>query len=72
MLRPLLEVWSSRATGFSPMQYAARGNFDGTQLVLPFDPNEVIDNLRLERYPYGRFDRYERWLKVSTTVYARL
>jgi hypothetical protein len=26
-------------------------SFDGTQVVLPFDPDEIIDNLRLERYP---------------------
>jgi hypothetical protein len=25
-------------------------SFDGTQVVLPFDPDEIIDNLRLERY----------------------
>jgi len=43
-------------------------SFDGTQLVLPFDPNEVIDNLRLERYPYGRFGGYESRLK---SIYYR-
>jgi hypothetical protein len=37
--------------------------FDGTQLVLPFNPNEVIDNLRLERYPSGQFGEYENSLK---------
>jgi hypothetical protein len=36
---------------------------DGTQLVLPFDPNEVIDNLRLERYPDGRLGMCEKALK---------
>ena len=37
--------------------------FDGTQLVLPFNPNEVIDNLRLERYPSGQLGEYENSLK---------
>jgi hypothetical protein len=38
-------------------------SFDGSRLVLPFDPNEVIDNLRLERYPCGQLRKYERALK---------
>lgn len=38
-------------------------SFDGTQLVLPFDPNEVIDNLRLERYPSSRLGKCEKALK---------
>jgi hypothetical protein len=41
----------------------------GTQLVLPFDPNEIIDNLRLERYPSGQFGEYENALK---SAYYRL
>ncbi len=36
---------------------------DGTQLVLPFDPNEIIDNLRLERYPGCQLNERERTLK---------
>jgi hypothetical protein len=36
---------------------------DDTQLVLPFDPNEVIDNLRLERYPSGQLSAFEKALK---------
>jgi hypothetical protein len=32
---------------------------DGGQLVLPFDPDEVIGNLRLERYASVRLHRYE-------------
>ena len=42
---------------------------DGTQIVLPFDPTEVIDNLRLERYPSGQFGEYENALK---RIYYRL
>jgi hypothetical protein len=38
-------------------------SLDGTQIVLPFDPNEVIDNLRLERYPNSKLRRYEYALK---------
>ena len=38
-------------------------SLDGTRLVLPFDPTEVIDNLRLERYLSGQFGAYERILK---------
>lgn len=30
---------------------------------LPFDPDEVIDNLRLERYPIGHWSAYDRTLK---------
>jgi hypothetical protein len=44
-------------------------SFDGTRLVLPFDPNEVIENLRLERYPCGQLGKYERALKG---IYYRL
>ena len=33
------------------------------QVVLPFDPGEVIDNLRLERYPCSRMGKSERLLK---------
>lgn len=36
---------------------------DHTQVTLPFDPNEVIDNLRLERYPQGRLSAQENALK---------
>lgn len=36
---------------------------DGAQLVLPFDPDEVIDNLRLERYPTSQLSDYENLLK---------
>ncbi len=38
-------------------------SFDGTQVLLPFDPNEVIDNLRLERYPGIRLGAFENALK---------
>jgi hypothetical protein len=37
----------------------------GTQLVVPFDPNEVIDNLRLERYPDCQLSGRERALKAA-------
>src|ERR1700728_3487135 len=37
---------------------------DDGQLVLPFDPNEVIDNLRLERYPSGQLSACEKALKA--------
>jgi len=36
---------------------------DGSQLLLPFDPNEVIDNLRLERYPCSRLGKLEQAFK---------
>ena len=36
---------------------------DDRHLVLPFDPNEIIDNLRLERYPNGRLSAPEKALK---------
>lgn len=36
---------------------------DKSGLILPFDPNEIIDNLRLERYPCSRMGKYEKSLK---------
>jgi hypothetical protein len=36
---------------------------DGRQLVLPFDPNEVMGNLRMERYPDSQLGRAEKLLK---------
>ncbi len=36
---------------------------DKSQALLPFDPTEVIDNLRLERYPSSKMGKYERALK---------
>lgn len=36
---------------------------DGEELVLPFDPNEVIDNLRWERYPSSQLSKCEKALK---------
>lgn len=36
---------------------------EGGQVLLPFNPTEVIDNLRLERYTDGQFDQYETMLK---------
>jgi hypothetical protein len=47
----------------------SRVSFDGKQLVLPFDPDEVIDNLRLERYPSSRMGTWEKALK---DLYYRL
>lgn len=43
--------------------------FDGTQVVLPFDPDKIIDDLRLERYPGCQFDCHEKALK---STYYRL
>jgi hypothetical protein len=52
-----------------PIDMLSNVDLDGTRLVLPFDPNEVISNLRLERYPSGQFDQYESALK---SIYYRL
>jgi hypothetical protein len=38
---------------------------EGTTIRLPFDPSEIIDNLRLEHYPHGSLSAYE-------TVFKRL
>jgi hypothetical protein len=38
-------------------------SFDGAQVALPFDPDEVIDNLRLERYPSAQLGSCENALK---------
>lgn len=42
---------------------------DGKQVLLPFDPTEIIDNLRLERYPSSQLGAYEHALK---SLYYRL
>jgi hypothetical protein len=42
---------------------------DGKQVLLPFDPTEIIDNLRLERYPRSQLRAYEHALK---SLYYRL
>src|ERR1035437_1013074 len=36
---------------------------DGTNVVLPFHPDEIIDNLRLERYTSVQFSGYENAMK---------
>jgi hypothetical protein len=46
-----------------------RVSSDGTQVVLPFDPNEVIENLRFERYPTSQWANYEPFLR---RLYYRL
>ncbi len=40
-----------------------------SRLVLPFDPNEIIDNLRLERYPCTQMGKSEKALK---SIYYQL
>lgn len=42
---------------------------DGKQVLLPFDPTEIIDNLRWERYPSSQLRAYEHALK---SLYYRL
>lgn len=44
-------------------------SFNGAQLVLPFDPDEVIDNLRLERYAASHLAGCENTLR---RIYYRL
>jgi hypothetical protein len=44
-------------------------SFEGKQLVLPYNPNEVIDNLRLERYHGSQLGKCEKALK---DIYYRL
>jgi hypothetical protein len=58
-------------TAFTPPHWDAlpRVCIDGTSVVLPFDPNEVIDNLRLERYPTSQWAAYEHFLR---RLYYRL
>ncbi len=55
-----------------------RVEFDGTQVVLPFNPSEVIDNLRLERYTSVQLSRHESafkkiyyWLRPITNRWLR-
>ncbi len=44
-------------------------SFEGGQVVLPFDPDEIIENLRLERYPGCQLGQCEQALK---STYYRL
>jgi hypothetical protein len=44
-------------------------SWGGAGLELPFDPTEVIDNARLERYPGCRLDKFER---IAKRTYYRL
>ena len=44
-------------------------SWDGSRLELPFDPSEVIDNLRLERYPGCQFGEFEN---IAKRTYYRL
>jgi hypothetical protein len=51
---------------------------DSRGLVLPFDFDEVVDNLRFERYPTGKmgnvertFKRFYYWLRPHTTPTVR-
>lgn len=53
-------------------------SFDGSHVVLPFDPDEVIDNFRLERYPDAQMRGWERafkdmyyWLRPLTNRVLR-
>jgi hypothetical protein len=62
---------SSQQTGSIPRREDVLSSFvqNGTRAPLPFDPDEVIDNLRLERYPKSRLGKTDRLLKE---VYYRL
>jgi hypothetical protein len=42
---------------------------EGHEIRTPFDPTEVVENLRRERYPIGTLDGYQRILKA---LYYRL
>lgn len=42
---------------------------DGTAITLPFDPDEMIDNLRLERFPEAQWSQREKGMK---SIYYRL
>jgi hypothetical protein len=47
----------------APQDVLPSVSIDQSQISLPFDPNEVVDNLRLERYPSGQLSTYEKALK---------
>jgi len=44
-------------------------SFDGAAITLPFDPDEVVDNLRLERFPEAQWSKNAKILKG---IYYRL
>lgn len=51
---------SSDSPGSDPLSKAVR---NGVSNIVPFNPDQVIDNLRLERYPCGQLAIHERLLK---------
>jgi hypothetical protein len=55
--------------GSIPRDLLHSASVKNSSVVLPFDPHEVIENLRLERYPRGHMGRYENVLK---SIYYRL
>lgn len=59
--RPSVETSKDRA---QEIGHAHEPVVEGNRVVLSFDPDEVIDNLRLERYPSARFGWKERFLKA--------
>ena len=64
--RSVRTVAEPRPAAGSPR--SAPGSSSDATLLLPFDPDEAIDNLRLERYPGCRLDRLER--KLKSTYYS--
>ncbi len=65
-------------SAFSLEDVSPHASFDGANLRLPFDPGEIIDNLRLERYRPGLFTKAEYalkriyyWLRPWTNQFVR-
>jgi len=63
-----------RATRADEALYDALENTanEGSALRLPFDPSDVIDNLRLERYAKGRHGVWNVWNRSLKNVYYLL
>jgi hypothetical protein len=55
--------------GSAGMSDAGEIRMEGERIELPFDPDEAIDNLRLERYPGSNMKRMDRLMKA---VYYQL
>jgi hypothetical protein len=59
-----LGKFAASRNGSAGMSDAGEIRIEGERVELPFDPDEVIDNLRLERYPGSNMSWMDRLIKA--------
>src|ERR1039458_2105146 len=64
-----LGKFAASRNGAACISDAGEIRIEGERVELPFDPDEAIDNLRLERYPGSSMSRMDRLIKA---VYYQL